>query len=468
VNHVCRYSGDVVENCCDADADCSDGDPCTIDGCGEGNLCLASVAISVPDGGICCDDHLDCLDDDLSAIEYCDLSAQLCQSVPNPDYCDSADDACDDANACTEDSCNPWIFSCVHALTEDCCVSDADCPEGDDICTPLVGCDPDSNTCTYDAIEGCCTADGDCDDETPCTLDGCTGNVCAHDDEPCCDGDGECNALEYCASNQLCKDKKPDGDPCDGDNQCLGGNCSGGICGGVDCGVDTAVISTEAEALLYQSCASLNNVEIKGPEVKAVTLTAEIILGTLKIKGTELLTEVHIFAKEIVEHVQVAQNQLLAFLEFGQLREIHGAMIVVENPRLAVMLTPELVKIDSFLEITKNEMLCIDPTVDWGAIVGSPSISDNGDCCASDTDCAPYTPTCGSVFCVGDGFNRGCAIFPTNCPGMCCYESPTPGCSLGDDVAACVCAIRPECCSDSWNMDCIHVATEACGEICSW
>jgi hypothetical protein len=138
-------------------------------------------------------------------------------------------DACDDANACTRDTCTPET-GCQHAALAD----GAACPDGDlcngnETCTtgqctpgtPLV-CN-DGSACTTDACSpavGCVFTDT-CDDGDPCSTDTCdTLAGCSHapapDDTPCPDAD-LCNGAEVCLAG-TCTPGEPlacdDGGPC--------------------------------------------------------------------------------------------------------------------------------------------------------------------------------------------------------------------------------------------------------------
>ena len=84
----------VTQECCSADAECDDGDVCTMDSCpGIDSLCLFE---------------------------------------PIPDCC-STEAECDDGDPCTEDSCPMTGEGCLHI--DVCCQTDADCDDGDDVCT---------------------------------------------------------------------------------------------------------------------------------------------------------------------------------------------------------------------------------------------------------------------------------------------------------------------------------------------
>jgi hypothetical protein len=71
-----------------------------------------------------------------------------------------------------------------------------------------------------------CDGFGKCQDPQTrmCT---CNGTVCVGE----CASDGDCNNTEYCdLLTNNCENKLPDGDPCQGNNECDNGHCVDGIC----------------------------------------------------------------------------------------------------------------------------------------------------------------------------------------------------------------------------------------------
>jgi len=102
------------QDCCSADADCEDGNPCTADVCPGSNA--------------------------------------VCQFPPIEGCCLTSAE-CDDEDICTEDVCTGDNV-CEHFNL--CCESDAECDDGDDVCTEdlCIG-----NFCEYipSGAAGCCT-----------------------------------------------------------------------------------------------------------------------------------------------------------------------------------------------------------------------------------------------------------------------------------------------------------------------
>lgn len=68
-------------------------------------------------------------------------------------YCDASSPCKDDANACTADSCSPYLNGAVGA---------------------------GSGSCLYAKASGCCDTDSDCDDANACTVDLCKNGQCTN------------------------------------------------------------------------------------------------------------------------------------------------------------------------------------------------------------------------------------------------------------------------------------------------
>ena len=153
--------------CCMVAADCEDGDGCTTEDC----LDYACIYAPVPD---CCHDALDCDDQEVCTTDECAMAG------PNFGFCN-----------------NKAILECCHD-------NDAECDD-DNLCT-LDVCPGMGDICTHEWAENCCLAVSDCDDEESCTQDSCLENECGHvdiccyDDAECDDGDDVCTT-ETCDNN---------------------------------------------------------------------------------------------------------------------------------------------------------------------------------------------------------------------------------------------------------------------------
>ena len=195
---------------------CDDLDPCTASDQCIGGSCIGTGAID-------CDDANSCTTD------FCDPMAG-CTHVPGQGSCDDGNPCswgdqclagkciggkpveCDDANACTDDSCDPQS-GCTHSA------NNAQCD--------------DLNACTTDdhCANGQCVSEQptECDDDNHCTTDICLpqgGCQYVHNSVPCNDGDA-CTNGDKCAIGQ-CVAGAPvqcnDGNPCTADS-CLDGVC---------------------------------------------------------------------------------------------------------------------------------------------------------------------------------------------------------------------------------------------------
>jgi hypothetical protein len=222
---------------------CDDGDACTI-----GDQCVAGTCTpGVPAG---CDDANPCTDDTCDPDLGCVFTDNV---LPCDDgsVCTVGDTclggaclagdplSCVDENVCTDDSCDP-LLGCVFVPNQAPCSDDIDCTLGDHC---LEG------ACVYDEL-------APCDDGNPCTDDLCDptqGCVAAFNEGPCDDGDvctlddhcalGECVAdgALFCDDFNLCTDDSCDPvlgclhtlneAPCDDGDMCTDGEtCFAGEC----------------------------------------------------------------------------------------------------------------------------------------------------------------------------------------------------------------------------------------------
>ena len=220
-------------DCCDADAQCADGDadPCTRPACVD-NRC---TDVAVPG---CCTTHADCIDDDPCTSDHC--LAMRCRHAATDDrsccWAATTDPAtglfraeeerqaiasagCDDGNPCTRDTCDLASNRCVFSdPMPDCCAGTLDCDDSDpctyDICW--------SSTCRHPLKYGaCCTDPAACDDGDPCTRDLCILNNCRHlrDTGACCVDDAWCRL--HFDDDDPCTDESCVTDPLDGSRPCV-------------------------------------------------------------------------------------------------------------------------------------------------------------------------------------------------------------------------------------------------------
>ena len=184
-------------SCKDGDT-CDDGQPCTLDACGPGNVCAYSPK---PDGAPC-SDGLACTQGDA-------CTAGKCKAKPIE---------CADTNPCTTDSCNPASGECVYAGNLQ------PCNDGNPCTAPDV--------CGGGACKGSQGKDGTaCDDANKCTaFDACAIGVCAGKAVQAvatCDDGNACTA-DTCEPATGCKQSPVfDSVPCPGGAglECLAGKC---------------------------------------------------------------------------------------------------------------------------------------------------------------------------------------------------------------------------------------------------
>lgn len=121
---------------------CDDGNACT-----TGDVCSGGICAGSGGTGSLCDDDNDCTSDDQCTAGVCggtpldgatcdDGNACTVGEVCNAGTCASPPVACDDADPCTTDACNP-ASGCVHGDVY--CAPDSD-PCTQDVCLAGVGC----------------------------------------------------------------------------------------------------------------------------------------------------------------------------------------------------------------------------------------------------------------------------------------------------------------------------------------
>jgi len=227
-----------IEITCTADADCDDGNPCTIDRCAptDRQADLQGCVLTPEVNGTPCGDGDGCTQDDTcqagvctggdpvtcTALDQChdagacDPATGLCSNPQKPDGT-----GCDDGTACTRtDTCQAGACAGADPVV---CTAPDQCHEA--ICDPATGlCSnpprPDGTTC--DDGNACTQTDS-------CQAGVCTGAtvVCAPLDQ--CHDAGVCDPASGLCSNPV----KPDGSACDDGNMCtMGDSCVGGVCGG--------------------------------------------------------------------------------------------------------------------------------------------------------------------------------------------------------------------------------------------
>jgi hypothetical protein len=271
---------------CGDSAACDDGNACTVNACSAEEICAPATPVD-------CNDQNACTADSCGPAVGCTHANRALGSVcPDGDACNGTEMcdgagvcqpgtplSCDDANACTDDSCDP-ISGCVNVnAPEDTPCRDANACNGEETCNAAGACRPgtplscdDANPCTTDACDvatgcthanlmGTSCADGtvcngaetcnagvcqagaalNCDDSNPCTTDACdaatgcthvnlTGTSCANG--TVCDGAETCNAgVCQAGAAPSCDDSNPcTADACDAILGCTHANLTGTSC----------------------------------------------------------------------------------------------------------------------------------------------------------------------------------------------------------------------------------------------
>jgi hypothetical protein len=218
---------------CQVDADCDDGNQCTVNSCNSSHQC---ETVTEPNGTACDDgrfcSHPDgCLDgfcngperdcshlNDLCLLGACNESADQCEALPlvqgslcdDGIYCNGADQ-CDDAGGCEVHAGDPC---------SDGPACNSTCNEGEENCF-----DPAGTACGD-------PSDGDCDNPDSCDASGaCLANL-----EPagtiCRGAVDDCDAVEFCdGASFACPPDLflPDLTACAGSaGVCCSGNCQVG------------------------------------------------------------------------------------------------------------------------------------------------------------------------------------------------------------------------------------------------
>ncbi len=205
---------------CDADGSvCTQGDTCAV------GLCSAGTNAVCDDANPCTDDTCDgkkgCVQ--LANAATCDFDSDAC----TPDVCagklcvTGKAKVCDDGNPCTADACSAKTGLCGFDAA------------------PQAGkaCDADGSVCTQNdaCSNGKCTAGAalGCDDANPCTDDACDGKLgCTHaaNGATCNADDNACSEGDICSGKVCLKGKLK---VCDDNNACTEDSCDvkTGACG---------------------------------------------------------------------------------------------------------------------------------------------------------------------------------------------------------------------------------------------
>jgi hypothetical protein len=141
---TCQH--DKIANCCLSAGECDDKNVCSFDEC-VSNKCK----FTTKPPSECCNTVKDCDDKNLCTTDLCPTIGMACEHTQTDANCCITANACDDGNGCTIDTCSK--NQCAHK--NQCCKTEADCDDGDPVCTEDVCKD---GMCTWKKLAGptCC------------------------------------------------------------------------------------------------------------------------------------------------------------------------------------------------------------------------------------------------------------------------------------------------------------------------
>jgi hypothetical protein len=185
--------------CCTSPAQCNDGNPCTTD------TCPAGMCKFTPLPG-CCVTPAECDDGFICSEDFC-VGGQCNHQFDI--FCCTTDAECEDQNPCTSDACITFqeFGFCYNSPVPGlgCCTQTSDCVD-----TPCQEESCKNYQCLAGAKEeGCCVTTAECDDGDPCTTDFCQDFACFYTPSPFCEciADWECEDFIPCTVDQCINQK---------------------------------------------------------------------------------------------------------------------------------------------------------------------------------------------------------------------------------------------------------------------
>jgi hypothetical protein len=201
--------------------DCNDDDLCTDDSCNSSSGCANVYNTAACNDGNAC-----------TTVDACASGKCIGSTPPN----------CNDNNPCTHDTCDAKtgcksINNTAACNDGDECTTADTCAAGKCIGGKAPNCD-DANLCTNDtceAVTGCVNANNTavCDDDDACTtVDICGNGKCVGDSPPKCNDSNPCTD-DSCDSDSGCVNTNnaavcSDGQGCTANDVCSGGSCTTG------------------------------------------------------------------------------------------------------------------------------------------------------------------------------------------------------------------------------------------------
>lgn len=236
---------DGIDNDCDGAVDedgCTDGDACT-----AGDSCVAAKC--KPGSPLACDDANECTNDTCDAGTAAAVG-QGCLYANNQSKCDdgdmcSTDDqcaagkcvgtatSCDDNNICTTDSCDPQS-GCKNLGNTDKC-DDANPCTGADVCAGGT-CKGQGKPCACKTDDDCVEADGTdlCNGSLVCVGDGAAKKcaIATGSKVVCPPSNNACLVVQCAPKTGKCESAPVgDGEKCDDGNPCsVADGCKSGVC----------------------------------------------------------------------------------------------------------------------------------------------------------------------------------------------------------------------------------------------
>ncbi len=239
---------------CSADSGCNDGNDCTDDTCDGGSCVFSNNAAA-------CEDGLFCTVDDVCSGGSCS------GGIAN---------TCDDANACTSDSCDEITFCTNTAVAEGSDCEDGLFCNGAESCDAAGSCLAGTPPVTNDGV-GC--TDDTCDEINDVVVNATNNANC--DDGQFCNGSESCDAALDCQAGTApasddgvaCTD-----DSCDEINDVIvnatnNANCDDAqFCNGsetcdavLDCRAGTPPVSNDGVGCTDDACDEINDVIVNTP-----------------------------------------------------------------------------------------------------------------------------------------------------------------------------------------------------------
>ena len=230
-NATCCGAG---KTCCQADTDCSDGNPCTVDACNGSFFCSTSFAGPTTE----------CAPGSCSGLTR--TRPKTCNGLGSCSDGGTTEN-CDKGNLCLAYACTP--SACTNTLAGNGTVCAPSTCSGS-LLTPIRTCT--SGTCKVEA-SGACIGGYVCEVGT---------GKCASS----CVNDAGCQSAYFCSAGGTCQEKRLNGEACTKSSQCVDAHCSNGYCCKAgkccvkdgDCGDDNTCTDDKCSLASF-SCNNPNN-----------------------------------------------------------------------------------------------------------------------------------------------------------------------------------------------------------------